>query len=197
MKLGQGSDDRDSRYWFGLSILFLLCAADEFITFHEYLSGPVRKFLGTSGWLYYAWIVPYALVLLVVCLVYLRFFLRFTPRFRWRFGLAAAVFLAGGMGLEMAGGRLDELAGRKTLAYVLMVAAEEGLEMAGIVLLIDALIRYLGERYGTLTLRFGPGPDVGGTANVSSGKDERYGRRWPAGNPADAENDDGDSLTPR
>jgi len=66
---------------------------------------------------------------------------------------AAATYLGGALGVEMLGGRYASLYGTKTLAYSLLVAVEEGLEMAGSVLFIDALLDYLRRDVAGVALR--------------------------------------------
>lgn len=52
--------------WAGLSAIFLFLALDEMTELHEMLVGPVRNSLNTTGILYFAWVIPYAALLLVL-----------------------------------------------------------------------------------------------------------------------------------
>lgn len=144
-------------YWLLLSALFIFAAADEFVSFHEHLNNPLRRLLGTSGLLYFAWVIPYAVIVLGFMAIYARFFFCLPLRFRWRFGVSAAVFLLGAVGMEMAGGRVAEVDGFKTPFYVFLSTLEETLEMAGILLLIRSQLLYLDEFFGKVSMRFDAG----------------------------------------
>jgi hypothetical protein len=144
-------------YWALLSLLFIFGAADEFVSFHEHLNNPLRRLLGTSGLFYFAWVIPYVVIVVGVLLIYARFFFRLPLRFRWRFGVAAAVFLFGAVGMEMAGGRVAEVDGFKTPFYIFLSTLEETLEMVGILLLIRSQLLYLDEFFGNVSIRFDAG----------------------------------------
>ena len=51
-------NDRFKYHWLGLSFIFLLIATDEMLVLHEQIISPLRRFLGTGGFLYMAWIIP-------------------------------------------------------------------------------------------------------------------------------------------
>lgn len=143
-------------YWFGLSAVFLFLALDEMLQIHEHLSEPMRERFDTSGLLFYAWIIPYAALLLVFLAVYARFLLRLPRRTAVLFVIAGATFVAGAMGLEMLGGRHSELHGNLNLTYVFLQTLEEILEMLGVVIFIYALADYVTAQFGALRLSVSP-----------------------------------------
>jgi hypothetical protein len=55
--------------WLGLALLFLFLSLDEATEIHEVLIGFTRKHLNTSGYLHYAWVIPYGAALVVMILI--------------------------------------------------------------------------------------------------------------------------------
>lgn len=146
--------DGSATYWKWLAILFLFLAVDEDASLHELLIQPMRERLPFAGPLYFAWVVPYGLAVLVVGLVYVRFIRTLPVRTRRLFVAAGSVYLAGALGFELAGGwYLSQADASEDLRYSLLVAAEESLEMSGIVLFIYALLDHLRQRLGGEALR--------------------------------------------
>lgn len=142
--------------WTVLSLGFLSMATDELVGLHEKLINPVRALLGGEdlGVLYFAWVVPAVVLVALLAVLYAKFYLDLPLKIRRTFLLAAALFLGGALGLEMIGGRYAEMWGTAAFRYQLIIIAEEGLEMAGAIVFISGLLRYLGDRIGALTLDF-------------------------------------------
>jgi hypothetical protein len=138
---GEGGD---GIYWKSLALLFLFLALDEDASLHELLIDPVREVLPVSGPLFFAWIIPYGLAVLVIGLLYFRFVLALQARTRSLFIVAGGLYVAGALGFELLGGwymsRHDEL---EDLPYSFLVAGEEVLEMTGLVAFIYALLDFL------------------------------------------------------
>jgi hypothetical protein len=134
--------DQDAPRWAVLAIGFAAMAVDEGWSVHETLVEPMRGLLGGGrlGVLYFAWVVPGTLIVLAVGLYFLGFLRRLPGPTRSRFVLAAVLFLGGATGMELVGGYYAELHGRATLIYEALVAVEETLEMAGLIVLIHALM---------------------------------------------------------
>jgi hypothetical protein len=146
--------DGGATYWKWLAILFLFLAVDEDASLHELLIEPLRERLPMAGPLYFAWVVPYGLAVLVVGLVYLRFVRSLPVRTRRLFVAAGSIYLAGALGFEFAGGwYLSREEASEDFLYSLLVAVEELLEMSGIVLFIYALLDHLRQRLGGAALR--------------------------------------------
>src|SRR5690606_19747598 len=97
---------------------------------------------------------------------------RLGRRFRLLFGLSAAVFLSGAIGVEMLGGRYYE-ANDETfdLTYRLYQTAEEILEFTGLILLIYPQLLLLGTRASaaSLQLHFAPPASVRAALRSSEG----------------------------
>ncbi len=141
------------RSWRFLSLLFLFLAADELFSLHEFLITPTKHMLGSlsfdSGFLYFAWFVPYVLLMLFCGVFLIRFFFRLPQKTRVRFVLAGIVFVAGAVGMEMIGGNYWQAQGWDVhgeddidLTYAAIVTIEELLEMVGIALFVHALSDY-------------------------------------------------------
>jgi hypothetical protein len=147
--------DRQAGYWWGLAALFAFVSVDEGVGLHEKLILPLKNALGTSGLLFYAWVIPYGLLVAVLGAVYLRFLLSLPPATRSQFFLSATVYLSGALGLELFGGRYYEgHQGTADLPYTLLTTAEEFLEMAGVVIFIRALLGYMASPQEGTVLRF-------------------------------------------
>lgn len=148
--------------WAVLSAGFGLMAVDESVSIHETLIAPVREWLGGQdlGIFYFAWVLPAIALVFVLGVYFLPFLFRLPARTRYAFVAAATVYLGGAIGVELFEGRFREAQGNQNMAYNLIVSIEEGLEMAGVIVFIYALLSYLAEYHGELHFniaRSGPG----------------------------------------
>jgi hypothetical protein len=132
------------RHWAALSIVFLLLSFDEFASIHEQATDPLREQLGiTGGPLFFAWVIPGAALVALFGIALLRF-LRHLPRpTRRRLLAAGTLFISGAMGFEMIGGAYKATYGPLNMGHVLIVTAEETLEMVGVVVLLYGLLAYI------------------------------------------------------
>ena len=139
---------RDVARWAILAAGFLLMSIDESVSIHERFNEPTRHLLGPGnlGIFYFAWVIPGFALVLVLGAFFLRFLLRLPAATRFIFILAAALYLGGALGVELVNGRHAELHGTG-MVYHLMVTAEESLEMAGAILFIYGLLRYLADHH--------------------------------------------------
>jgi len=145
--------ERWGRHWSGFAAALLYLSVDEALQLHERAIEPVRLALGLGGWLYFAWIVPASVLLLVFLLVYARFFRSQPPPLRWGLLWAGLLYVGGAIGFELVGGHHFARFGPDNLGYVVITTLEEGLELAGAVLLIHALTQYLIRLGPTFELR--------------------------------------------
>ncbi|MGD9572176.1 MAG: hypothetical protein AB7V62_09845 [Thermoleophilia bacterium] len=123
--------------WWALAALFVLLAADEGLEGHERLIGPAQSVLGDAGPLHHAWIVPYGLAVAALAWALRGFLAGLDGPTRTGMLRAAALYLGGAIGLEALGGAL--VPGGGPVASVLQ-AAEEGLELAGLLVLAGVLL---------------------------------------------------------
>lgn len=138
---------RDASKWTVLAVGFLYMTVDECVRLHEMLIAPGRALLGGSnlGIFYYAWVIPGAAVVLVLGVFFLGFLRRLPARTRVAFITAATLFVGGAIGVELFEGRYSELYGSRNLTFSMYATVEEGLEMAGVILFIHALLQYIAE----------------------------------------------------
>ena len=147
--IGSGSkaDTPDIAYWRWLCVIFLFLAVDEDASLHELLIGPMKRSFDLPRLLLFAWVIPYGVAVLVIGFLYLKFVLRLPARTRRLVIMAGTVYLAGALGFELIGGAyLAQHNEVENLNYLLLVAAEEFLEMAGSILFIYTLLDFLGDR---------------------------------------------------
>ena len=159
-------------YWLGLAVTFLFLAVDEGVGIHEHLSDMFEKFMEAEGLLYFLWVVPYGVATAILGLIYLRFVL-YLPRLTGAlFVTAGAIFLTGAVGIEMLSAREVDQHSVYTLTYCLLYTFEELFEMLGIVLFIYALLSYIVQESGRLSVIVEPAsgalpePDTGSTTGV-------------------------------
>lgn len=153
--------ERYVAHWAALSMIFLALSLDEAASLHERAIDPLRQALHATGYLYYTWVVPGIALVLVIGLCYLPFLAHLPTRTRRLCLLAGSLYVGGAVGVEMLGAQyhslhgVDTQAGVDTMAYALIVACEEGLELLGILVFIYALSSYLGSSIGPIRLVFG------------------------------------------
>ena len=131
------------RYWLGLAVLFLFLSVDETASLHERSGEPIRAMMGTSGLLYYGWMIPYGAAMLFIVTLYLRFLVRLPKKTSKIFIVSGVVYITGAIGMEMLGGWWHESHGIHNLTYYSLVTLEELFEMFGIVLFIHTLLTYI------------------------------------------------------
>ena len=146
--LKRRQQDPDHSKWTTLTCGFIFMAIDEAWSFHEMLVDPVRGLLGhdSLGMFYYAWVIPGMAGVGILALLFLGFLLRLPSSTRWSFLAAGTIYLGGAIGIEMIGGRYGEAYGFENLTAQLMTHLEESMEMAGMIVFIYALLRYLAEQ---------------------------------------------------
>jgi hypothetical protein len=130
--------------WVVLSLGFSLMAVDEAFQFHELLNLPVGTLLGDGdlGVFFYPWVIPGIALVFVLGLCFMRFLLHLPATFRFRFLMAAILYLGGAIGVELVGSHHAELHGSENWTYSLIATLEESLEMAGLITFIWALLDY-------------------------------------------------------
>ena len=145
-----------ARRWLFLSAIFLFLSLDESISIHERFSNLTNNVyhIDTSmgGYLHYSWVVPYALGLIILTVIYAPFIWQLPPFIRTFFVLSGCVFVTGAMGLEIIEAHYSVLHGVHNLHYALLYTLEEVMEMSGVVLFIYALLTYIAQKHGEIKL---------------------------------------------
>jgi hypothetical protein len=131
---------------FGLGFMFL--SMDEAAVIHEKIIDSTKRLEWqwllslTFGGSNKAWMIPYLVLALIVCLICYRFFILAWQSFRQEALIVAAglaIFGVGGIGLELLGFYFEDHPSETPYAWA--VAGEEFLEMAGMtVVLYGALL---------------------------------------------------------
>ena len=143
--LKRAERDRYARHWAALSAIFVYLSLDEGARIHEMLAHPCRAMLGTSGLLYYAWIIPAALLVTILGCVYLRFLCHLPVRTRRLFITGGVIFVVGVFAGEAVGGWYAQRHGAANLVWSLIGSAEECCEMTGVAIFIYALLSYMAD----------------------------------------------------
>ena len=147
----------DSAYWLGLAMIFAFLAADEFCEWHEKLVGPLRRVLHPTGALSFAWVIQYAGFVALVGVMCFRFWWRLPAPCRRLFAIAAAVYVGGGIGMEMVGSKIFTVYDWHSLPFDAETMLEEFMEMFGVALFVYALAGLVQSRMGSLRLSFNAG----------------------------------------
>lgn len=140
-----GYKPADKKYWLILSIVFLFLAIDENVEIHEQLNSIIRPMLANdlSGFLYWAWVIPYFVAFVLIAIYFMAFVLRLPPFTRSLFFIAGFLFVFGAVGLELVEGYVYTHYSLEHIYNKLLYCLEEFLEMTGIVLFIYALLDYM------------------------------------------------------
>lgn len=135
---------RNRSNWFILSIIFLYLSTDESLQLHENLNS-IKKFLPSdlSGFLYYAWVIPYAVLVIFCIFFFARFLFQLPSKTRILFILSGFIYVSGALGFEFLEGHVVELYGTGNKYDVLFYILEETFEMIGVTLFIHALLDYI------------------------------------------------------
>ena len=82
-------------HWSILAIIFTYLGVDEALALHEEVGDFVEDLdlFDAEGFLYFAWVVPYAMLMIVFVLSYLKFLLSLPRQTAILFVLAGAIFL--------------------------------------------------------------------------------------------------------
>jgi hypothetical protein len=126
------------RHWWGITAMLAWMSLDEAAELHEHLGGLI----GTSGVLYFDWVIPAAGVVAVVALIYWPFVRALAPATRTRLLIAAAIYVGGALVMELPLGWWTETRGSEGLGYGLIDWVEETMEMVGASLALVALIAH-------------------------------------------------------
>ena len=161
---------RHSAYWMSLAGLFVLLSLDEAAAVHEAFSSA---FTGLFAWLArgvggafeplvqksgYHWVAGGALLAGVVAVACLRFLRALPPRTSRGLVIAGAIYVAGAIGFELAGGSYSARAGADNLTFVSLLTIEETLEMVGLIVFIHVLLAYLQAQFDSIQIRLTASP---------------------------------------
>ncbi len=153
--IGAAKRERQHRFavhWLVLSIIFVYLGIDESISIHEHISYRLSASWDGDKPLYFAWILPYGLLLLLLAWKYWKFLNHLRPQIKRLFIVAGSVFLLGAIGFEMLSGLIAMQYEPENLWYAALGSVEELMEMTGIVIFIYALCLQLAMEDAKLTI---------------------------------------------
>lgn len=136
------------RRWTLLGIVFLYMSIDESVELHEHLGEIVQL----HGVLYFSWVVPAGILVLLLGIAYLPFLKHLPAQTRRRFVLAGVIYVGGALFLELPLGFWAERVGRDNVVYGLIDWVEETMEIFGATLFLLSLLSHLREKHGDLRL---------------------------------------------
>jgi len=131
-------------YWTALAIVFSYLAIDEGFEVHEHIAKFAAGWIGAHELRVYAWLVPYAVGGIVFLLVYARFLRQLRRIDAMRILRSGIVYVAGAGVAEFFGALYVHIYHTEhALGYDIETAIEESLEMAGVIMFIYALLKYI------------------------------------------------------
>jgi len=137
--------------WLGLTLIFLFLALDEGASIHEKIGDFTEdNIIDASGYFYYEWVIPYAIFVTLFVVGYLSFLFSLPKKIAIQFVIAGTIFLSGAVGLEMLSAQEADLYDTNTVTYSVLYTTEELLEMIGIVVFVNALLKYIQSEIGSI-----------------------------------------------
>ena len=148
----KAAGDRYTNYWRVLAVIFAYLSLDEATSLHELFIDPLRTSLNTSGFLYYAWVIPGAIFAIAVFLGFLKFINALPTKTKRLFLTAGTVFVGGAIGMELLSGFHAEIHTINNFTIAILTSIEEFMEMIGTVIFIYALLCYISSELKGLNL---------------------------------------------
>jgi hypothetical protein len=173
-------NDRYSLHWGVLSVILLLLSLDEVASIHEAVGEQSERLLNYAtgitpgGAISFFWVVPGAIFVFIVLLVYLRFLANLPQNTRRLFLFAGALFVLGALGIEMLtaqvvssseaiSGWIESASGGMigrgsasaipTILKGLQTSVEEMFEMLGLTAFVYALLAYISSYVEDVSVR--------------------------------------------
>jgi hypothetical protein len=173
-------NDRFSLHWGVLSVILLLLSLDEVASIHEAVGEQSERLLNYAtgitpgGAISFFWVVPGAIFVFIVLLVYLRFLANLPQTTRRLFLFAGALFVLGALGIEMltaqvvssseaisgwvesaSGGMIGRgsASAIPTILKGLQTSVEEMFEMLGLTAFVYALLAYISSYVEDVSVR--------------------------------------------
>lgn len=148
------------RYWL-LAAVVLYLSVDESVSVHEEFGRVTGQFVSRADLGTFTWVVPGALLALVVGVLLLRAARGLPPRLRRRLVVAGAVYLGAALLLEALSGTTQEVVCASgacgeagvDVPYTVIATVEELLEMTGVLLALRAALLQLRLSSGAAGLR--------------------------------------------
>lgn len=135
--------------WIGTTILLLFLGLDELGEVHEQLTWHTQQLLDVSGFLAFAWVIPYLIIVALLSIFYIPFLwkLKYRAWFFW----GAIVFITGAAGVEMIGAYFYDTQGVMSAGFIIASSIEEIMEIAGLLIALGGFIREMNHRLPYIT----------------------------------------------
>jgi len=142
-------------YWAFLTVGFIYLSMDEMLVLHESISSFIRAVSDYSGQgvLKSPWVILGMITVVVIFLVFMKFIVHLDSKTRTMFIVAGVLYVGGAIGFEIIENLYADAYGQD-LMYSMLQNLEEGMEMAGIIVFISALLGYIGGNYRSLHFDF-------------------------------------------
>jgi len=152
--IAQSADAAHKNHWSFLCGLFIVCGIDESACFHERLSFYLQKSLGFQGALYYSWIIPAAVLVLVLTATYAPLVIKLASSARVKIIAAGAIFVTGAVGFEPIQGWIvsNNYYFQMEWLAITLASVEEVLELTGLILFIDGTLDHLTSSCSDLSI---------------------------------------------
>jgi hypothetical protein len=151
------SGDPMAARWGILAVLFAALSVDEAVAIHEMSGNLVPETDALGGILYFGWVVPASVVVVLVGWYFIPFLRDLQNPHRRRILASALVYIGGALGVELVESAIASRTGDETWRYQLVSTFQEVTEMVGISLFVWALLKLIESR----------GPVVRATVHVA------------------------------
>ncbi len=130
--------------WSALRWIFIFLSLDEGLQIHEAFAIPSLKPM-LPAFLSIVWIIPYGIFATVALIYFMPLINSLPTKLKLKTLLSGAVYLLGALGFEIIGSGLVRTGDIKFhgISYGLITTIEEALEMAGLIIFIHTLLRYI------------------------------------------------------
>lgn len=145
-----------ARPWFIIAAVLSYLGIDDMASIHDHIDLAIMARVETTGLIHWPWVIPYAILALGIMIYFVPFFFKLPVKTRLFFATSAAMYIFGGIGMEMIGASHAEHAGEDGLQYAIYTTIEESLEMLAVTLLIAGLIHYINHFAKSLSITFIP-----------------------------------------
>lgn len=123
-------------------MVFLFLSIDEMLELHGHFVRLTQRLLDLSGFGTAYWTIPYLIATIILFLSLVKFLNELPKRTLKLFVLAGIIFISGSVGMEIIGGRVEEIIGIQNITYLFCYTVEELLECIGVIIFIYALTSY-------------------------------------------------------
>lgn len=135
-----------ARHWGILALGFAYLSLDEMASLHERLINPLQRIIQPGGAWAPTWVIAGLIGAAVAGLFFLPFIQHLARRQKLQVAVAGALFIGGSIGVEMWTASMFDTADpnfKNSFRYALMAHLEELLEMVGLLVFIDLLLKQL------------------------------------------------------